>query len=136
MTFPLGALYHGSKFAVEGLSEALHYELKPIGVRVKLIEPGVIKTDFAGRSFDFSNDPAIEVYQPIVQAFFKTLAPMAETAASPEVVAEAIFEAATDNTSRLRYEVGVDAVQLLAARKSLDDETFFGMIEQQFGFSS
>lgn len=136
MTFPLGTLYHGSKFAVEGLSEALHYELKSIGVRVKLIEPGVIKTDFAGRSFDFSNDPSLEAYQPIVHAFFKTLAPMAEAAASPEIVAETIFEAATDNTSKLRYEVGTDAVQLLAARKALDDEAFFGMIQQQFGFSS
>ena len=48
MTFPLGALYHGTKFAVEGISEALHYELEPLGVRVKLVEPGAIATDCAG----------------------------------------------------------------------------------------
>jgi len=58
ITFPLGTLYHGTKFAVEGLSESLHFELLPLGVRVKLIEPGMVRTDFAGRSFDFSNDPA------------------------------------------------------------------------------
>src|SRR6186713_301692 len=51
MTFPLGTLYHATKFAVEGLSEALHYELAAFGVRVKVIEPGGIKTDFSGRSF-------------------------------------------------------------------------------------
>ena len=45
MTFPLGSLYHGTKFAVEGLSESLHYELLPLGIRVKVIEPGMVKTD-------------------------------------------------------------------------------------------
>ena len=68
MTFPLGTLYHGTKFAVEGLSESLHFELLPLGVCVKLIEPGMVRTDFAGRSFDFSNDPALTEYQPTVQA--------------------------------------------------------------------
>jgi NAD(P)-dependent dehydrogenase (short-subunit alcohol dehydrogenase family) len=63
MTFPLGTLYHGSKFAVEGLSEALHYELEPLGVRVKIVEPGMIKTDFGGRSFDFQNDESLTDYQ-------------------------------------------------------------------------
>ncbi|MEO1522144.1 MAG: SDR family oxidoreductase, partial [Cyanobacteria bacterium J06633_2] len=53
MTFPLGTLYHGSKFAVEGLSEALSFEMEAIGVKVKVVEPGMIRTDFGGRSFDF-----------------------------------------------------------------------------------
>lgn len=133
MTFPLGTLYHGSKFAVEGLSEALHFELQPLGIHVKLIEPGAIKTDFAGRSFDFSNDPALEEYQPLVQAFFNALGPMAEVAPPPQIVAESIYEAATDNSERMRYEVGADAVQILSARKAMDDASFIGMIKQQFG---
>lgn len=133
MTFPLGTLYHGSKFAVEGLSEALHFELLALGIHVRLIEPGAIKTDFAGRSFDFSNDPALEDYQPLVQSFFSALGPMAEAGQAPQIVAEAIFEAATDKSERLRYEVGPDAVQLLSARRSLDDAAFLGMIRQQFG---
>ncbi|MEO0836542.1 MAG: SDR family oxidoreductase, partial [Cyanobacteria bacterium J06642_3] len=54
MTFPLGSLYHGTKFAVEGISEALSFELEAIGCKVKIIEPGAIKTDFASRSFDFN----------------------------------------------------------------------------------
>ena len=56
ITFPLGALYHGIKFAVEGISEALSYELEQFGGKMKIIEPGAIAIDFAGRSFDFSND--------------------------------------------------------------------------------
>jgi NADP-dependent 3-hydroxy acid dehydrogenase YdfG len=42
ITFPLGTLYHGTKFVVEGLSEALHFELEPLGIRVRIVEPGMI----------------------------------------------------------------------------------------------
>ncbi len=135
MTFPLGSLYHGSKFAVEGLSEALHFELAPLGVRVKLIEPGMVKTDFAGRSFDFSNDPALTEYQPLVQALMSALGPMAAQASPPEAVAEVIFQAATDASAQLRYEAGADALELLAARRAADDAQFFAGIRAQFGLT-
>ncbi|MEN9798080.1 MAG: hypothetical protein RL653_1776 [Pseudomonadota bacterium] len=135
ITFPLGTLYHGSKFAVEGLSEALHYELGPIGVRVKIIEPGAIQTDFAGRSFDFSNDPSLSEYQPLVQSLFGTLGPMMANAAAPELVAETILRAVTDGSNQLRYEVGPDAVHLLAGRRAADDATFLGGIRAQFGLA-
>jgi len=135
MTFPLGTLYHGSKFAVEGLSEALHFELAPLGVRVRLIEPGAVATDFAGRSFDFSNDPALTEYQPLVQSLFSALGPMVANASPPERVAETIFQATTDTTDRLRYEVGADAVALLAGRRATDDATFFAGIKAQFGLA-
>ncbi|MEM9492069.1 MAG: SDR family oxidoreductase, partial [Myxococcota bacterium] len=65
MCYPFGALYHGSKWAVEGLSEALHYELIPLGIRVKLVEPGGVATDFGGRSFVFTNDESMAEYQPM-----------------------------------------------------------------------
>ena len=133
MTFPLGTLYHGSKFAVEGLSEALHYELSGCGVHVKIVEPGMIKTDFAGRSFEFNNDPALNEYQPVVQAVFAALGPMTENASPPEMVADVIYQAATDGTAQLRYEAGADAVQLLAARRAADDATFIGGMRANFG---
>ena len=135
MTFPLGTLYHGTKFAVEGLSEALHYELGPVGVRVKIIEPGAIQTDFAGRSFDFSNDPALTEYQPLVQSLFAAMGPMMANASRAETVAETIYRAATDGTDQLRYEVGPDAVHLLAGRRAADDATFLGGIKAQFGLA-
>jgi short-subunit dehydrogenase len=48
MTFPLGSFYHGTKFTMEGISESLHHEMNEIGVKVKIIEPGMIATDFGG----------------------------------------------------------------------------------------
>jgi NAD(P)-dependent dehydrogenase (short-subunit alcohol dehydrogenase family) len=133
MTFPLGTLYHGSKFAVEGFSEALHYELVPLGVRVKIIEPGRVKTDFGGRSFDFSNDASLTEYQPLVQALARALGPGSGEGSSPEAVAEVVFTAATDGADQLRYEATPDAVQLLARRRAVDDATFFAGMRARFG---
>jgi NAD(P)-dependent dehydrogenase (short-subunit alcohol dehydrogenase family) len=136
ITFPLGALYHGSKFAVEGLSEALHYELMPLGVRVRIIEPGMVKTDFSGRSFDFSNAPVIAEHQPLVQAFIAAMGPMAANASSADQVADVIYQAATDESDQLRYEAGIDAQQMLAARRAADDATFLGSLRAQFGLGT
>jgi NAD(P)-dependent dehydrogenase (short-subunit alcohol dehydrogenase family) len=133
VTFPLGTLYHGSKFAVEGLSEALHYELQAIGVRVKIVEPGFVRTDFGGRSFDFSNDESLTGYQKLVGAFASAQTQMGSGGDEPEVVAEVIYAAATDGTDRLRYPAGPYATELLATRAAADDATFFAGVRQQFG---
>ncbi len=133
ITFPLGTLYHGTKFAVEGLSEALHYELEAIGVRMKIIEPGMIATDFGGRSFDFANEPAIDEYQDLVGKLMGGLGGDGSSYSSPELVAEVIWTAANDDSDRLRYRAGTDAEQLLDGRKLADDATFIGGIKQQFG---
>lgn len=135
MTFPLGTLYHGTKFAVEGLSEALHYELEPLGIRVKIVEPGMIATDFSGRSFDFRQLPELTDYQPVVESFFAVLgSPDLATTASPPVVAsEAIWAAATDGTAQLRYTAGADAAAYMAARSTQDDATFIQGVKTQFG---
>jgi NAD(P)-dependent dehydrogenase (short-subunit alcohol dehydrogenase family) len=133
VTFPLGTLYHGTKFAVEGLSEALHYELAAIGVRVKIVEPGFVKTDFAGRSFDFTNDESLTEYQEFVKAYFSALERQGAGGDEPEVVAEVVYRAVTDGTDRLRYTAGPYAAELLANRAAADDTTFFGGVKQQFG---
>ena len=135
MTFPLGALYHGTKFAVEGISEAMHFELEAAGIKTKIVEPGMINTDFGGRSFDFTNDESMTEYQPVVRALFGALGSeeMQANASEPIVVAEVIYEAATDGTSQLRYRAGADAVELLNNRKALDDATFIGGIKAQLG---
>lgn len=135
IALPLGTLYHGTKFAVEGLSEALQYELEPIGIKVKIVEPGVIATDFGGRSFDFANDEALQEYQPVVQKMKAVLGNEAlQAQGSPaSVVADVIWEAVTDGTSTLRYTAGEDAKQYIAGRKALSDEDLFGGIKKQFG---
>jgi NAD(P)-dependent dehydrogenase (short-subunit alcohol dehydrogenase family) len=137
LTFPLGTLYHGTKFAVEGLSEALHYELAPFGVRMKIIEPGRIRTDFDGRSFDFSNDPALTEYQPLVDVILNGLgSSTAAQISEPEQIAEIVYDAVTDGTATLRYVAGADAVELLAARRKADDDTFLAGMRAQFGLDA
>lgn len=135
MTFPLGSLYHGTKFAVEGISESLHFELEGAGIKVKIVEPGMIRTDFAGRSFDFTNDESMTEYQETVQKLFGVWQSpeMAEAGSDPIVVAEVIWTAVTDGSNTLRYTAGDDAKELIANRKSLDDETFISGLKQQFG---
>ena len=133
VTYPFGTLYHGSKWAVEGLSEALHYELSALGIRVKIIEPGGVRTDFSGRSFVFTNDPELAEYQPLVEAF--TAARGTPTGQmEPEDVAAAIWGAATDGSSRLRYVCGDGARTLLGQRYSIEqDEAFVAGMRERFG---
>ena len=133
MTFPLGSLYHGTKFAVEGISESLNYELEQFGGQVKIVEPGMIATDFSGRSFDFSNDESMAEYQNIVRALLTAMPSMAENASPASVVAAVIFEAATDEKNQLRYTAGEDAKMLISNRQQYDDTTFIGGIKSQFG---
>jgi short-subunit dehydrogenase len=133
MTFPLGTLYHGSKFAVEGISEALSFEMEAIGVKVKIVEPGGVKTDFGGRSFDFTNDESLTEYQELVGKLFAAMGPMQENSSEPIVVAEVIYQAATDGTDQLRYRAGQDAEEILTNRKVADDETFLAGLKAQFG---
>jgi short-subunit dehydrogenase len=109
ITFPLGSLYHGTKFAVEGISESLRYEVEQFGGKVKIIEPGAIATDFAGRSFDFNTDEKLSAYQNIVSKIMTVFPQMIKNASSTNVVTEVIYQAATDGTNRLRYMAGKDA---------------------------
>ena len=124
VTFPLGTLYHGTKFAVEGISESLAYEMRTVGVKVKIVEPGAIKTDFATRSFAFSNDESLTEYQKMVKGMMAAVEPMMANGADPVVVAEVIYKAATDDSDELRYTAGSDAQPLLDKRRSQDDQTF------------
>lgn len=133
ITFPLNSLYHGTKFAVEGLSEALQYELAPLGIEVKIVQPGGIDTDFGGRSLDVSNDPALLEYQPLVQKAIEVLGPMMAQGSSPERIAEVVYAATVDKTGQLRWEAGADAVALLAERRASSDAAFFSGMKARFG---
>ncbi len=136
MTYPLGTLYHGSKWAVEGLSEALSFELGPLGIRVKLVEPGGVRTDFAGRSFEFTNDPALAEYQPLVEGLLAAQENVDYSAhQTPREVAERILEAATDERDRLRYISGEGAKSLLASRRAGDEEEFLADMKRRFGLT-
>ena len=135
VSFPLGTLYHGSKFAVEGMSEALSHELDAIGVRVKIVEPGAIRTNFGGSSFDLNLDPELTEYETFVKNVMGALEKVGGVASEASVVADVIYQAATDDTKQLRYVVGADAEQIIAARKQMDDDAYLSMIREQFGLA-
>jgi NAD(P)-dependent dehydrogenase (short-subunit alcohol dehydrogenase family) len=135
LTYPLGTLYHGSKWAVEGLSEALHYELSMLGIRVKIVEPGGVNTDFGGRSFVFTTNPELTDYQPLVDMAAAALEAESPSGnQEPEEVAEVIYAAATDGSMQLRYISGDGAKAILANRYSAEqDEQFVAGLRAQFG---
>lgn len=134
ITFPLGTLYHGSKFAVEGMSEALSFELEAIGVKVKMIEPGMINTNFEEtvmKNMCFDQDQA--EYGEFIQKIMAGMQQAGGNSSEPIVVAEKIYEAATDGKNQLRYIAGPDAEQIIAARKQLDDDAYMALIKQNMG---
>ena len=117
LTFPLYSLYHGTKWAVEGFSEALQFELQPLNIRVKIIEPGAIKTDFYDRSMDVMSKPGLTAYDSFVNKAMPNMNKFGEIAPGPEKVAAVIFKAATDGSGKLRYQV--NSAPLLALRRLL-----------------
>lgn len=127
LTLAYTAAYAASKHAVESLSEGLWFELAPFGIRVAIVEPGVFPTRFGANtvtSADFKEgSPHWTNFQRYNAALRSTMA-AASTAANPQDVADAIFEAATTDTPVLRYVVGADASAFIPAYKSMEFEAF------------
>ncbi|EQA64012.1 SDR family oxidoreductase [Leptospira alexanderi] len=128
ITIPLYSLYHSTKWALEGFTESLQYELHPLGIRVKLIEPGAIATDFISRSSESTSEKAPEEYKKFSETVFKNME-NAMMASRSETVAKVIFKAAKSPSKRFRYVVGTDAIALLGLRKFLSDRIFFRIIK-------
>ena len=135
MTFPLMPLYHSTKWAVEGFSESLRWELSQIGIKVKLIEPGGVATDFGGRSMDMQHNPEFTEYNEFVGHFTEAMKAAMDplNMSKPEQIAEVIYTAATDNSDTLRYRAGADCEQTLGARDKMTDDEFFAMQKQMLG---
>lgn len=130
-TIPLYSLYCSSKWALEGFSEALQYELKQFKIQVKLIEPAAIKTDFHGRSLKVFKNEEVEGYDEMESKILKGMIKRNEKAAGPEIVAKTVFKAATDGKKKLRYPTGKGAGIVLAARKFLPTGFFNKMVFKQ-----
>jgi short-subunit dehydrogenase len=128
MAFPLYSPYHATKWAVEGFSESLHYELKPFNIKVKIIEPGPIKTDFSGRSMTISQKPGLTDYEEYVNRTLPQLLQSGE-GSPPSVTAKVIYRAVTDGSWKLRYPAGGNAGLLLTVRKFLPDWLFHRIIK-------
>ncbi len=135
ITFPYLSLYHATKFAVEGLTESMQYELDPLGINLKIVEPGAFNTDFSTRSLQLFDTSNLEDYQEHLQKFLKVMEATAGSSGDPQEVAETIYAAATDSSDRLRYLVGEDAIQILGARGQMDDASFKKMMLENLGLS-
>lgn len=128
ITFPLYSVYHSSKWAVEGFTESLQYELEPLGIRLKLVEPGAIQTDFYTRSNDSGSMDNHPNYAPHVAGPIALMNETGANAASPEIVAKTIYKAATSTGSSLRFPVGSDAKALILLRGLIPTDMFRALI--------
>jgi NAD(P)-dependent dehydrogenase (short-subunit alcohol dehydrogenase family) len=131
MAFPFNSIYHATKWAIEGWSESMAFELNQFGIGIKTIEPGGIRTDFFTRSLDTGRHPA---YDALVNKFMGMISDPKQMAtySTPEQIAEVVYEAATDGKDQLRYVAGADAKAMYAMRLQLGDEAFRKALAQQF----
>jgi short-subunit dehydrogenase len=138
ITFPFYSVYHGTKWAVEGFSESLAFELRHLNIKVKCVEPGAIKTDFYDRSMDLFKNPSITDYDRYEEVVYKNTQQAGQNAPGPEVVALTVYKAATDNSNKLRYPVGGLSPILLMLRKLLPLSWFTKIVTSQVekGFKS
>jgi NAD(P)-dependent dehydrogenase (short-subunit alcohol dehydrogenase family) len=131
--FPGMSAYVSSKFALEGLSESMSYELEPFGIKVVIIEPGVIRTNFKKNSVMSKkslDNSSISPYSSIIQKIDSSISSMVEHATPPEEVAKTILHATISNNPELRYLVGNDMIMMAETKKSMSDEDFRKMMMQ------
>jgi NAD(P)-dependent dehydrogenase (short-subunit alcohol dehydrogenase family) len=125
--------YVSTKFAVEGLSESMVYELEPFGIRVVLVEPGPIRTNFAdGMVAAKKSQDANSPYAEIMKKLNARLASIREYASSPDLVAKVVLKAVTSENPSLRYLAGKDIETWMEAKRSMSDEDFRKTIKQNF----
>ncbi|MBT2620422.1 MULTISPECIES: SDR family oxidoreductase [Chryseobacterium] len=132
MGFPTCSIYSATKFAVDGFSESMGYELAQFGVQVKVVAPGGIQTDFAGRSLDAAQHKA---YQQLAEKVQEGYSPeQIANYSKSEDIASVIYEAATDGKDQLRYVAGKDAIALYNDRNTIGVENHVQKIKSGFVF--
>ena len=134
ISLPVLSAYNSTKFALEGLSESMSYELEPFGIKVVIIEPGVIRTNIMDSSIfaKKAQNPKSPYFSLIqkVESNFKSM--MENKSSPPEEVAKVILGALTSKNPQLRYTVGDDAATMIQARVNMSDNEFKKMIMQNF----
>ena len=128
--FPGTPAYISSKFALEGLSECMRYELSPFGIKTIIIEPGVIKTDFFS-SMKVAKGKPDSPYKEITEKVMSGVKMMAEMGTMPDEVAKTIIKAIQTEEPLPRYIVGADASMFLEAKKMKTDIEFENYIKNE-----
>jgi len=128
--------YQSTKFAVEGLSESLRFELEPFGIKVVIIEPGFIKTNIMNSNIKAKgrSNPESPYFQVTnkVEAYFRSMVNNNPSVTYPTEVASVILDAIKSDNLKLRYPVGQDAYQILSAKDHLSESEFLQLIKKQF----
>jgi short-subunit dehydrogenase len=132
VAIPFDSFYHASKFALEGLSESLQYEIEPFGVKVVLIEPGAVKSDF-WKNLKLSGNIEDSPYRPVMQKLVGSFEKMSQNAISPELVAGVILKVVKSDNPDFRNIVGEDAKSILEVRNNNSDKEFQTFMKGQFG---
>jgi NADP-dependent 3-hydroxy acid dehydrogenase YdfG len=138
LVFPGGGIYHGTKHAVEAISDALRFEVQGFGVDVVVIEPGLIKTEFAtaavGSMSEVEGDGPYAEFNHAVGAATAGAyeGPMARLGGGPDAVAKVIEKAITRRRPRTRYAVTPSAHLALTQRRLLSDRMWDRMVASQF----
>ena len=129
--FPASPAYISSKFALEGLSESLRYELSPFGINLIIIEPGVIKTNFFGSMRMPKNAKKNSPYEDITNKVVAGVKMMSEMGTPPKEVADAIIKSLKEKNPLPRYAVGNDAIMFLEAKKMKTDIEFENYLKKE-----
>lgn len=129
--FPLGAWYHASKHAIEGFSDCLRLELKPFNIKVVILEPGAIATEFNAIVEDhFKNIPAQSAYTGIMNKVKNGIKNSSGSKSS--VIADAVVKIVASNNPKTRYRVGKYAKPMVWMRTYLGDRLFDKIVMSQF----
>jgi NAD(P)-dependent dehydrogenase (short-subunit alcohol dehydrogenase family) len=129
--FPVSPAYISSKFALEGLSESLRFELMPFGVNVIIIEPGVIKTNFFDSMKLAKKSQQDSTYKDITEKVISGVKMMAEMGTHPKEVADTVIKALKEEKPLPRYVVGNDAMMFLEAKRMKTDIEFENYLKKE-----
>lgn len=130
---PLMSLYNATKFGIEGFTESLSYELSSQNIKVKLVEPGAVKTNFGRRPMDFHFNESLTDYNQFMGKVRGELGKMAgPEMTTADTAAKAIYQIVNDQSSQLRYVIGEDANRLIGMREELGDERFFQSMKKRY----
>jgi NAD(P)-dependent dehydrogenase (short-subunit alcohol dehydrogenase family) len=129
--FPISPAYISSKFALEGLSESLRFELMPFGINVIIIEPGMIKTNFFDQMKLGKKAEKTDVYKSITEKVISGVKMMAQMATDPKEVSNTIIDAIKEEKPLPRYIVGNDASMFLEAKKMKTDLEFENYLKKE-----
>ena len=133
ISFPLNSAYHATKFALEGLSESIQYELEPFGIKIIIVEPGGVGSNFLKnlKWASKASDPSNSTYRSIQASIIEFFKQWTQNLTHPSEVAKVILKAVTSDNPNFRYVVGNDAVTTLEARRKMSDREFQNMIKKQ-----